>query len=71
MECIYHKEYHKQDKHKIAFNNIARGLDILIFNIKAKMNSPQAQLGREVTKVNKTRSGHSTGELYTRAPGFY
>ena len=35
-----------------------------IESIKAKINGLRAQLGREVAKVNKTKSGQSTDELY-------
>ena len=35
-----------------------------IESINAKINVLRAQLGSEVAKVNKTKSGQSTGELY-------
>ena len=39
-------------------------MDTNIESIKAKINGLRAQLGREVAKVNKTKSGQSTDELY-------
>ena len=38
--------------------------DSKFFGYKAKINGLRAQLGREVGKVNKTKSGQSTDELY-------
>ena len=39
-------------------------MDTNIESIIAKINGLRAQLGREVAKVNKTKSGQSTDELY-------
>ena len=39
-------------------------MDTNIQSIKAKLNGLRAQLGREVVKVNRTKSGQSTDELY-------
>ena len=39
-------------------------MDQNIESIKAKINAFRAQLGREVEKVNKTKSVQSTDELY-------
>ena len=36
-----------------------------IQSIKAKINGLRAKLGKEVAKVNKTKRGQSTDELYT------
>ena len=40
-------------------------MDKKIESIKAKTNGLRAQLGREVAKANKAKSGQSTDELYT------
>ena len=39
-------------------------MDTNIQSIKAKLNGLRAQLGREVVKVNRTKSRQSTDELY-------
>ena len=40
-------------------------MDTNTASIKAKINGLRGQLGGEVAKVNKTKSGQSTDELYT------
>ena len=49
---------------KIACTEKASSLDTNIESIKANINMLRAQLGREVAKVSKTKSGQSTDELY-------
>ena len=61
---VFDKEYTKRDVKEIAYTEIASSLDKNIESIKAKINELRAQLGREVAKVNKTKSGQSTDELY-------
>ena len=61
---VFDKEYTKRDVKEIAYTEIASSLDANIETIKAKINRLRAQLGREVAKVNKTKSGQSTDELY-------
>ena len=61
---VFDKEYTKRDFKEIAYTEIASSLDTNIESIKAKINGLRAQLGREVAKVNKTKSGQSTDELY-------
>ena len=61
---VFDKEYTKRDVKEIAYTEIASSLDTNIESIKAKINGLRAQLGREVAKVNKTKSGQSTDELY-------
>ena len=39
-------------------------MDTNITSIKARINRLRGQLGREVAKFNKTKSGQSTNELY-------
>ena len=57
-------KYTKQDVKEIAFTEIASSLDTNIESIIAKINGLRAQLGREVVKANKAKSGQSTDELY-------
>ena len=61
---VFDKEYTKQDVKEIAFTEIASSLDTNIESIIAKINGLRAQLGREVVKANKAKSGQSTDELY-------
>ena len=61
---VFDKEYTKRDVKEIAYTEIASSLDTNIESIKAKINGLRAQLGREVAKVNKTKSGQSTDEFY-------
>ena len=61
---VFDKEYTKWDAREKAYTEIASSLDTNIESIKAKINGLRAQLGREVAKVNKTKSGQSTDELY-------
>ena len=61
---VFDKEYTKQDVKEIAFTEIASSLDTNIESIIGKINGLRAQLGREVVKANKAKSGQSTDELY-------
>ena len=61
---VFDKEYMKRDVKEIAYTDLVSCLDTNIESIKAKINGLRAQLGREVAKVNKTKSGQSTDELY-------
>ena len=61
---VFGKEYTKRDVKEIAYTEIASSLDTSIESIKVKINGLRAQLGREVTKVNKTKSRQSIDELY-------
>ena len=61
---VFDKEYMKRDVKEIAYTEIAGSLDTNFESIKAKVNGLRARLGGEVVKVNKTKSGQSTDELY-------
>ena len=61
---VFDKHYTKRDVKEIAYKEIADSLDTNIESIKTKINGLRAQLGREVAKVNKTKSGQSTDDLY-------
>ena len=60
---VFDKAYTKRDVREIAYTEIASSLDTNIESIKAKINGFSAQYGRELAKVNKTKSGQSTDEL--------
>ena len=59
---IYNKGYHKREKRAVAFSELSGELEIDVADIKIKVNSLRAQLGREIAKVNKTKSGQATSE---------
>ena len=60
----FDKEYTKRDIKEIVYTEIASSQDTNIESIKTKINGLGAELGREVAKVNKTKSGQSEDELY-------
>ena len=64
---VFDKQYSKRDVREIAYTEIASALDVLE-SLKTKINSIRAQFGSELAKVNKTKSGQSTDELYV--PGW-
>lgn len=61
---VFNKDYSKRDAKDVAYNEIADVLQCNVNSIKTKINGLRAQLGREMAKVNKTKSGQSTDELY-------
>ena len=63
LSDVFDRHYTKRDIKEIAYTEIASSLDINIESIKAKIDGLRAQLGREVAKVNKPKSGQSTDEL--------
>ena len=52
-------------KNAYTENKLAFYLDTTIDSVRTKINSLRVQLGQEVTKVNKTKSGQSTSKHYT------
>lgn len=60
----FDKEYSKRDARDIAYTEIASALAVAVTSLKTKINGLRAQFGRELAKVNKTKSGQSTDELY-------
>ena len=67
----FDKEYSKRDLKDIAYTEIASVLDVTITSLKTKINGLRAQFGRELAKVNKTKSGPSTDELYVPSWIYY
>ena len=61
---VFNKDYAKHDVNDIAYREIADVFGCNITSIKGKINGLRAQYGRETAKVNKAKSGQSTGELY-------
>ena len=62
---VFHKEYAKRDVKEIAYTEIATALNTTTSSVKTNINGLRAQLGRELAKENKTKSGQSTDELYS------
>lgn len=58
------KDYKSKDKRAKALEEIEDVIGIPPNEIKTKIVSLRAQLGRELAKVSKVRSGQSTDELY-------
>ena len=65
------KEYHLRDGKNRAYSQISMELDIPVVDIKAKWCSLRAQLLRERTKQEKSKSGMACGELYRSNWRFY
>jgi len=61
---IYEKCYHSREAQEKEFQEISRGLDISVADIKAKITSLHAQLGRELAKTRATKSGQGLSNSY-------
>ena len=61
---VYDKSYHLKDVRERALNEMSDSLDASPADIKTKILTLRSQLGREITKVNRTKSGQSTDQLY-------
>ena len=61
---VYDKSYHLKDVRDRALNEMSDCLDASPADIKTKILTLRSQLGREITKVNRTKSGQSTDQLY-------
>ena len=61
---IFDSQYMKHEKCDSAYKEIAETLEREVGEIKTKINNLRAQLGQEIGKVKKTRSGQATNELY-------
>lgn len=65
--CLWNvcdKSYHLKDVRERALNEMSDSLDASPAEIKTKILTLRSQLGREITKVNRTKSGQSTDQLY-------
>ena len=58
------KAYHMRDKREKAYTEIKEALDISVVDIKTKITSLRAQLGREINKVRKKKSGQAATDNY-------
>ena len=61
---IFDSQYTKREKRDSAYKEIAETLEREVGEIKTKINNLRAQLGREIGKVKKTKSGQATNKLY-------
>jgi hypothetical protein len=61
---IFDKNYHKREIRNDAFAALAEELDIPLADVKAKLTSLRAYLGKEIADTNKSKSGQSTDQLY-------
>ena len=61
---VYDKSYHLKDVRERDLNEMSECLDASPADIKTKILTLRSQLGREITKVNRTKSGQSTDQLY-------
>ena len=61
---VFHPNYHMREKREKALKEIEDELGASPSDVKAKIMSLRAQLGREIAKVAKTKSGQSTNELH-------
>ena len=67
MWDICQKDYHSREKKEIAYNEIKDILDVGVGEIKSRLLSLRAQLGREIAKTNNKKSGQSESQNYKSA----
>ena len=60
---VFNKNFSKRDVKDTAYKEVAGVFGCNISSIKDKIKRLKAQYGGEMAKVNKTKSGQSTGEL--------
>ena len=61
---VHDKSNHLKDVRERALNEMSECLDASPADIKTKILTLRSQLGREITKVNRTKSVQSTDQLY-------
>ena len=61
---IYEKCYHSREAREKGFQEISRAVDVSVADIKAKITSLRAQLGRELAKTRATKSGQGLSDSY-------
>ena len=64
MELLCKKYTKRDDVREKAYSDIAEILEKLDKAVKVKINGLPAQLGREINKENKTKSGQGSHEQY-------
>ena len=68
---IFSKEYTKGEVKERAYAELAEHFDSSPATAKAKINALRTQLGREMAKESKTKSGLATDEKYVSKWMFY
>ena len=66
-DCLWDvnkKDYHLRNQCDRAFEEMRNILDIDVAEIKAKISSLRAQLGREIAKTKAKKSGQGLGDNY-------
>ena len=61
---IFEKSYHSRETREQGFEELQSTLNISMVDIKAKIVSLRAQLGREIAKTKATKSGQSLTDSY-------
>ena len=61
---VFDKNYHIREIREKAFRESELELDTPVPEIKAIIMSLRSQLGRDIAKMTKTKSGQSTSEVY-------
>ena len=61
---VFDKSYHDKDKRAKALTEMEEEIGISVANIKNKILILRSQLGREMTKIAKTKSGQGADKLY-------
>ena len=61
---IFEKCYHSRETREKGFQEVSRALNISVADIKAKITSLRAQLGRELAKTRATKSGQGLSDSY-------
>ncbi|XP_046864094.1 uncharacterized protein LOC124458023 [Xenia sp. Carnegie-2017] len=68
---IFQKDYHCRDVKELAYEEMKNILGISVKDIKARLVSLRAQLGREIAKTNKTKSGQSSSQNYSSSWAYW
>ena len=71
LQDIFSNEYTKREVKERAYAELVEHFDSSSGIVKAKINALREQLGREITKESKTKSGQATDEKYVSKWMFY
>ena len=64
LQDIFSNEYTKREVKERAYAELVEHFDSSSGIVKAKINALREQLGREIAKESKTKSGQATDEKY-------
>ena len=71
LQDIFSNEYTKREVKERAYAELVEHFDSSSGIVKAKINALREQLGREIAKESKTKSGQATDEKYVSKWMFY